>query len=78
MDDGLKTALKQTLSKNSLDEKPDLMPLNYQQRSCADILSAVMLTPNSDDAHKFWNKDTPNNQIVESGYQYQIGERFPF
>lgn len=73
MDPEFKSALKEQIAKNSLDHKDDVMPLEYEQRSCADILSAAMLSPTSDDAKKFWNKDTHQNYVVESGYQYTIG-----
>lgn len=70
---GFKSALKEHIAKNSLDHKDDVMPLTYEQRSCADILSVAMLSPTSDDAKKFWNKDSCKNYVVESGYQYTIG-----
>ena len=41
MDAELKSALKEQIAKNSLDHKDDVMPLTYEQRSCADILSAA-------------------------------------
>ena len=35
----MKTALKETLSKNSLDYKSDIIPLKYEKKSCAEVLA---------------------------------------
>ena len=50
MDERLKNALKRKLAENTLDSKDGVIPLNFNTRSCADILSAALLQPRSDDA----------------------------
>lgn len=71
-------ALKMIIAENSLDKSDDVVPMEYEERTCADILSTAMLKPNSDDAKKFWNQNTPKNFSVQNGYQYTIGKNFPF
>ena len=77
MDEGLREALKRKIAENSLDSKGGVLPISYVTRSCADILSTALLSPTSDDAAKFWNKDSEEHYIVQSGYQYSIGKMFP-
>ena len=60
----MKDELKRMLAENSLDHKDDVLPINYNARSCIDILQTALLSPTSDDAKRFWNKDTEKNNVV--------------
>jgi len=53
-----------------------VVPLKYEKVTAWEIFTKAIIEPRSDDGQLFWN--TNFNKQVNQGYQYKLGNKFPY